>query len=385
VRGFQPHGGVFGGVQSLLTPFVRTPYNIAAQGAGLTPAGYLAALEALRQGKTGEFADRAARATLGTGIYGGGIALAANGHLTGATPEDPSERSTLPPGWQPYSVKVQLPGQDQPTYVKYSHLAGPLGIPLALASATVDAYNDKRPVEPGNVVQRMTNFTGKMAGEGGRYMLDQTMLQGMANLYDAVKEPDRKGENFIEGMSTQFAPYAALSRSIDRALGTGPRDPHGFMDALEATYPGLSGRVQPRLDSLGRPVQETQTGLGALLSPARYGVRQADPTLAALSGADQGIGATPKSLKGFDLSTEEQQRIFPAQAGYYIQQSVQAMAERPDYQAMTTDEKRTVMARVIARAREQAFADLYSTWSPEERQRRQALNQERTAAEARQY
>jgi len=377
--------GIAGNAFSLIAPFVRTPYNIAAQGAGLTPLGYAGALTALAKGDTGEFADRAARATLGTGILGGAYALAKNDHLTGAMPTDPSERSTLPPGWQPYALKLNLPGQDQPTYVKYSNLAGPIGVPLALASAMVDAERDNRYVEPGNVVQRMSNYTGRMAGSFGKYMLDQTMMQGLGAVYDAVNEPERKGENFLESMAGQFAPYAAMTRSLDRALGTGPRDPHGILDALEAAYPGLSGLVQPRRDALGREVRETQTGLPAIISPARYGIEQDDPTLRALAAADQGIGAAPTSMRGFDLTPEERQRVFPAQAGYYIQQAVQDMASRPDYQARDRDTQQTIMARVIEQARAQAFADLYNSWSPEERLRRQEMNRQRTAAEARPY
>src|SRR5215831_12246834 len=249
---------------SMIMPFVRTPWNVAAQGAGLTPLGYLGALKAAANGERGEAVDRAARATLGTGILGGATMLGANGYLTGGTPTDPSEKSSLEPNWQPYALRV--PHEDGSSmYIKYSNM-GPVGVPLAAGAILGDAYKHAQaqgqqglPLDAGQTVFKMT-------GGMGRYMIDQTMLQGLANTLDMLGDPERKAQNFFEGLTTQFAPYAALGRQLDRALGTGPRDTRegfqGLLDAVLSSYPGASGLVPQRLDPLGRNVQEEQTGLG---------------------------------------------------------------------------------------------------------------------------
>lgn len=369
LRGFGPRSGGVGAAQALVMPFVRTPWNVAAQGAGMTPFGYAAALRAAARGERGEAVDRAARATLGTGILGLGVALGANGYLTGAMPRDPGERSTLPPGWQPYSVRI--PHADgTATYAKYSSLGG-VGVPLAAGALMAEAMRDGRPMDPGSVTARMVSGLG-------RYMVDQTMLQGMANLIDAITEPERKGENFLEGMATQFAPYAALGRQLDRALGTGPRDPHGMIDAVLAVYPGASSLVRPRLDALGREVPETQTGLGAFASPVRYGQEVNDPTLRTLRQTDVGIGPAPKAYRGIQL-TEAEQREFEAIAGKNIQTAISAVSGDRDVQRMSLPERQEVYRRAVERARAVAGATIASRFSESEIQRRVAAEKQRLA------
>lgn len=345
---FAQREGLGGIGTSLILPFVRTPYNIAAQGVGMTPLGFGGAAIKAAQGDRGAAADMAARASLGTGIMLGGYAL--GDHLTGAAPSDPLERSTQPPGWQPYSVKIG------DKYIKYSQL-GPMGVPLAVAAATHDAQRAGLPQDPSSVA-------GRFAGGLGRYMADQTMLQGMSNLIDAITQPERKGENFIEGMSTQFAPYAALGRQVDRALGTNPRDPHGVLDALEASYPGLSGNVRPRQDALGRP-QPVTSGLGAF-APMTYSTQRDDPLLRVLHENDVGIDSPPKDVQSMSLTDQEQQQ-FAALAAPYIQDAVTRAQSRPDWNGLDIEQKRTLLRAAVASGRTAAGTSLLRQLTPAER------------------
>jgi len=368
VQALQSRQGPLGLAQSLVMPFVRTPYNVAAQGLGMTPAGYFGAARSIARGDTGEFADRVARATVGTGVMGIGSALAANGHLTGAMPTDTTERSTLPPGWQPYSVKIDTPGG--PAYVKYSNL-GPIGVPLALAASTHDAIRSGQPMDP-------TAIGGRFVGGFGRYMVDSTMLQSMSNLLDAINQPERKGENFLESIASQFAPYGGLGRQLDRALGTSPRDPHGILDAMEAAYPGLSGNVRPRLDTWGQPVQQTQSGLGAFASPLSYGMEGNDPYLRVLHENGVGIDAAPKDWQTMDL-TDQEQRQFPALAAPVIRQAIDRVTSRPDWNQLTPSQRQTALRAAVSAGHAAAGATILRNLTPAERQARHAQNVARTA------
>jgi len=368
VQALQSRQGPLGLAQSLVMPFVRTPYNVAAQGLGMTPAGYFGAARSIARGDTGEFADRVARATVGSGIMGAGMALAANGHLTGAMPTDPSERSTLPPGWQPYSVKIDTPGG--PAYVKYSNL-GPLGVPLALAASTHDAIRDGQPMDP-------TAIGGRFVGGFGRYVVDSTMLQSMSNLLDAINQPERKGENFLESIASQFVPYGALGRQLDRALGTSPRDPHGILEAMEAAIPGLSGNVRPRLDTWGAPVKQTQTGLGAFVSPLSYGMEGNDPYLRVLHENDVGIDTPPKAWQTMDL-TEDEQRQFAALAAPVIRQTIDRATSRSDWNQLTPSQRQAALRAAVSAGHAAAGATILRNLTPAERQARHAQNAARNA------
>lgn len=362
--------GLQGFLQSMVMPFVRTPYNVAAQGLGMTPAGVVGVIEAAARGERGEAVDRVGRMMVGTGIMGGGLALAANGHLTGAMPRDASERSVLPPGWQPYSLKLNLPGKQDPVYIKYSNL-GPVGVPLALAAVTQDTILAGKYVNPSDVV-------GRFVGGMGRFMIDSTMMQGMANVMDAIDDSEHKGENFLEGVVQQFVPYAALGRQIDRALGTSPRDVHGVMDSIFAQYPGLSGLVDERLDALGRPVKETQTGIGQFISPARYAFETDDPVLRELRMADVGIGQAPKAFRGIALTPEEQ-REFQRIAGEYITRQMPSVQAVKGYANQTPTQRQELLRRLVEVARTNAGGQIVRRFTPDEIRNRIAQERERTA------
>jgi hypothetical protein len=293
-----------------------------------------------------------------------------HGFLTGAMPTDTGARSALPEGWQPYSVRIPK-ADGTSTYVRYSNV-GPVGVPLALAAAAADAKRHQLPGDAGSLV-------GRFSAGFGRYMVDQSMLQGLGNFIDAALDPEHKAENFEEGMATQFAPYGALGRQLDRALGTGPRDPHGVLDALQATYPGLSGRVQPRLNSLGEEVPETQTGIGQFASPFRYSQERENVALGALRGADVGVGAPPTTLRGARL-TDQERRQYQALAGRYIQERIQELASEPGWDQLPLDERQLILARAVEIQRRRAQGDMLTGMSDEEFFRRRDEEDRRNAA-----
>jgi hypothetical protein len=133
---------------------------------------------------------------------------------------------------------------------------------------------------------------------------------------NAVLEPQRFGERYVEGLATQFAPYGALGRQVQRALGMSQRDPQGAIEALLATYPMTAEQVPPRTDVLGEEVRSAQTGAAAFVSPLRYDVEQPEPVREAFRGASVGLSSPPKALQSpyaqgmeVQLTREEQERF----------------------------------------------------------------------------
>ena len=409
-------------LKSIVFPFVRTPYNVAAQGVGLTPAGFLGAArsnakaggetriaaEARSQLATlldggaggelanadlstlagrarargmndqfselisraqmaehaagqhgGEAADRAARALLGTLIMGGATKLALDGNLTASAPEDATERSTLPTGWQPWAVKV---GNG---YYKYNNLGG-VGVPLGIAASMVDQAKRGSfdPANPGKAVAGLAK--GPLS-----YLTDTTMLSQLKSVSDAISGTGNALEGLAESTASSYLPYSAAGRQIQRIAGVPTRDPNNVVDALEATYPGLSGMVQEKLDPLGRTTRPTQTGIGAALSPVTYGVSPDDPTLADLHAASTGIAAAPTSVSGIPITPQEQRQL-QRRAGIYIQQLVPELQADPEYQKLSPLEQQAAMRRVVESARQSAGADVIGTLSDAELTKRDA-------------
>lgn len=292
----------------IILPFIKTPINIVAQGMEMTPLGVASVIKDARAGRVGDATDTAARALFGTALMAGAGSMAMNGMMTGGYPEDAKARSTLPPGWQPYSVKIG------DRYFSYGNL-GPIGIPLSAAVIMAEAQKQGKPIASGETVMKL-----------GKYMGDQTFMRGLSDFVKAFNDPTRYGENVVENLATQFTPYAALGRQVQRAMGMAQKDPHGAMDALLATYPMTAGQVADRTDSRGRTVMPSQTGVEAFVSPVRVSREEPDQVLAVLRKAGIGIGAPPKTLVTADgrsvTLTPKQQQQFKQLLYSEIQQNI---------------------------------------------------------------
>lgn len=298
-------------------PFVKTPYNVAAQGSGMTPAGYASAIKAAKDGQTGEAIDRAVRATAGTlGLYAG-FQLAAGGYLTAGYPEEASERSTLPVGWKPYALRV--PKDDGAVYVPVSML-GALSVPLGMAASLTDAY--EKGVEDADLKKAAFRAIQGV----GEYMLDLSALQGISAIGEMIRAPERKLEAFLENLTASAVPYSALSRQVQQAAGVAQRDPQGPHEAFLAAIPGLSGLIREKQTPLGDAKRLEPTGVMALVTGLRIGVEEDEPTLAVLRAARLSVPAPADEIDGIKLDDADK-RALRERAGELIRRNLRGMSE----------------------------------------------------------
>ncbi|MEK7382477.1 MAG: hypothetical protein AAB262_04240, partial [Elusimicrobiota bacterium] len=217
---------------SQLVPFVKTPWNIAAQGIERTPLGLKAVIDDAKAGRVGPATDKAARVVFGTMVGALGYGLAENGVLTGGPPPGDDERSTLPTGWKPWSVRSTIGGT---TYYTPIVFMGNLGVPLAIGATLSDLRKHGVTGTTDQVMQSVVAI--------GRYMQDQASLQGFANLIKVMEDPERRAENLAEGVGGQFMLYGGLQRQLQRVLNMPSRDPQGVLEALLAISPITAGAV----------------------------------------------------------------------------------------------------------------------------------------------
>ena len=354
-----PRSGPAGTLLSVALPFVRTPYNLAAQGAGMTPLGYFSAMKAIKEGRRGEAVDRVARATFGTALMIPATMMAAEGHITGAYPEDQAERSTLPPGWRPWSFRVVKP-DGEAVYVPLAFL-GPVSVPMAMAAVAGEAVKGDRPLDE--------KLASRMVAGAGRFMVDQSMLLGFNNAINAIIEPDRYAERYIESLATQVVPYSGAQRQLSQILGIGPRDPNNIIEALEASFIPTMLNVRARTDPLGREVPPGASGIGAAISPLRYSTGRDEPLLSELRRQEVGIPRPAREFRNIPLS-EAEQRAHQEASGRQIEALVREAMADPRYQQASPLEKQAMLQRVIERARAAAAGEVLGGLSREEAERR---------------
>lgn len=241
----------------VVLPFKNTLLNVAAYSFERTPFAPLLASWRADIAAGGARADLAmARTGLGTALMLGGIDLAMSDVITGAGPSDPAQLQHLRrTGWQPYSVKVG------DTYYSYNRL-DPLGMTLALAADTaemmINSAADEKDIE--KVIQ-----AGTLAIASS--VTSETYAQGIAQLFDAVSDPDRYGEAWFNKLAGTIVPsgVAAVARMEDPFL----REANSMVDAIKRRTPGQSEGLPLVRDLWGRPV-DFRSGYGAafdFLSP----------------------------------------------------------------------------------------------------------------------
>ena len=285
-------------------PFVRTPYNIVAQGMGLTDVGALAGViqDVVQKKSARHIEQRLARAVLGTAVTAWATADYADGVLTGPYPSDQNEASTLPPGWRPWSRKFEVFGE---TYYYPIVVLGPFAVPAVYAILRAEAIKKGKDAWS-------SEWAGDVAMGVGRYAEQETFLEGLGALSKVFDQ--RRGEvemgRHIEQIVSQYSPHVlgggGLGREIQRITGMPARDPEGGWEAMLATHPLTAGQVRPRQDVIGR---EQSMGLGG---PAgafiRAGVEDDAPVIAAFRSANQGLpSAGPKSI--IDPATKQVVRL----------------------------------------------------------------------------
>lgn len=298
---------------SVAVPYIKTPYNIVAQGLGMTPAGVIPLIQDIRAGKPmAERERRVSRMLIGGGVMAWASLENMAGLNTGGYPEKESERSTLPPGWRPYSRKVQVGGQ---TYYVPLAMLGPVGIPAMISVLATEQY------KKGN------GFTGEMAAkfaEGvGQLAEDQTFLRSISDATEALSKGGNTAMNYVERQASQFSPHVigggGIGRRVQAIMGQPTRDPDGVVQAWLATLPygdqaakalGVDP-AQVRRDVIGRPQVSNPSGAAALV-PIRASVEHDAAIIRAYRQAGEGLPrAAPKSIR--DPDTERSIVLTPRQ------------------------------------------------------------------------
>lgn len=346
IRNLPPAGQA---VVSGFVPFIRTPYNLVAQGVGMTPAGIVPMIRDIRAGKPARgVEERVARMAIGTAVMGVSAWDYLSGNLTGPRPESEAERSTLPPGWREWSRKVTLPNGE----VQYIPLAslGPLAIPSVISILIAEGVKQGKGA--------MTPERAAEIGLGmGQFASDQTFLRGVSDLAGIFDRGGSKIENAVENLVTQLSPHAlgggAIGRQIQQIMGMPQRDPEGAIEALLATHPLTADRVPVRRDVVGRPVQTTPGGVQTAIAPFRASVERDLPVIRAYRAAKEGLPmAAPKQAR--DPYTGETRTLNRSQQARWRIEFGQALRNGWDGAGQPTDAK--TLRKIESDARDAALS-----------------------------
>jgi hypothetical protein len=274
----------------LVVPFIRTPTNLLAFVTDRNPVGRMYDwVQAARAGDKEAVAEATGRLATGTLLYTTGIALAANGMVTGRGPKDPELRKQLlASGWMPYSFRFG------DTYVSYGR-NDPIATFLGLVADTFEIASntyDPSPEDQDAVMQIATAVIGSVANN----VTNKSYLRGIVTTLGALTGD----ENDFKRLQRQYA--GALVPNVFAQAETYGMDPdirevRSMMDAIRARLPGYGDSVDKVRNALGEPLKGNE-GWGSMFLPGTASSRTKDPVKRELADSLISVGAPRSTLPG---------------------------------------------------------------------------------------
>jgi len=237
----------------IVFPFIRTPTNILKYSFGeRTPLGLLSKnirADLAAEGARGQLART--KMALGTAAMLTAMDMVYSGHLTGGGAPDARSRDGMRrQGIQPWSIKVG------DRYYQYSRVGG-VGEILALGANIGEfAMWSLRETEDPTEIDEVMSAAALSFGE---IFINKTYMQGLANVVEAVQDPERYGTNYVEKLAGSLVPsgVAQVARASDPYL----KEVNGMLEAVQSKTPGWGKGLPNVRDFWGREI-EYRSGIG---------------------------------------------------------------------------------------------------------------------------
>ena len=240
----------------LTMPFKNTPINLLTYAAERSPMAPLVKEWRADMAAGGARADLAmARTATGSMVMLGMIDAALSGDITGKGPSKVAERQNwMRQGNQEYSVK------SGDRWYSYSRL-DPIGMTVGMAADIAEAMTnaDKQMVKGGDTYNAMEEAVIASMFSVAKNVTSKTYMQGVAQFFDAVADPDRHGERYFQRLAGSFVPagVANAARQVDPYMRTAETT----VAAMQKRLPYWSEDLPLYRDLWGRPVSY-QSGFG---------------------------------------------------------------------------------------------------------------------------
>lgn len=239
-------------------PFVQTPMNIFKQGIEYSPLGFLT----IRKNANPRL--QLSKALVGSTVMAGAAGLAMSGLTTWSVPGGEKQRQLFyEAGMQPYSIKIG------DKWVAYSKL-GPLAYPIAMAAAFKYNFSDQNKAMTDANTEKIMKSLGGIAG----FFSDQSYVQGIGDLIDAVRGEDYAMTRAFTNIPRQLIPLTAFQSWVNQLIDPTFRKSENIIDDFQKNVIGLSRYAPAYTTSTGAESKRELRGINAL-SP--FAVREEKP------------------------------------------------------------------------------------------------------------
>lgn len=325
-----------------ILPFFKTPINLFKWSASRNPISSVPVnWKSIVGASAGQRADALARVSLGQIISAGIFYEALQGNITGRLSGDYRKREAkMRQGIQPYSIKLGN------KYLSYRSLE-PVASWIGMMANFAEIANEENRFD--------TNKTAIAIAETIKMMKDQSFLQGISVLFDALDDPENYAERFVQDSLASHIPSGVsyLARLQDPVV----RDPNSIPEAIKSKLPYFSKTVEPKLDVWGRPITREGTLAERALLPGGTMTSKPDLTESELLSLDYYPRRITKSYRSIKLTTKERNLVTRAE-GTIAKELLDQAVQTKEYQGMNPEEQYEYLNKIIMKVRKEVRAGI---------------------------
>jgi len=240
-------------ILKFIVPFIRTPINLIKFAGSRSPLGLLSADIRGAIAGGGARGDLAlARIIMGSGLAMVMVDMALKGRITGAGPSLKPLAKTWRRTHVPFSVRIG------DTWYSYNR-TDPFGLIIGAAASYAEVFGV-------HTVEENGEFIAAIALAGSKSVFNKTWMRGPAEFLDAMTQPDKFGERYIEQNIGSFL-VPTLAAQTARVIDPVWRQVNDISDAIRARTPGYSKDLLAMVNLWGQDIL-LEGGLGPdIVSP----------------------------------------------------------------------------------------------------------------------
>ncbi len=327
-----------------VVPFLRTPANLVKYGLERSPlAIFNVPMWKNVMLRNPHASDQIARWVLGSGMAAGLAYYVADGKITGPAPRYSAERDAFyREGKQPYSIKIG------DKWVSYQRIE-PFNQAISQVAAVIEAINDEETentvIEKGAqaVATIMQNF------------ISQTYMSGIANIIQAIEDPEGSGAYMLQGLASGLVPYSGALRGVTQAMDPTIRSARNIPEAIYKEIPGMTERVREKRNVFG----EVQVRETPFFSPINISIEDKDPVNIELKRLGINIG-NPSRMIGTTKLDDNQYYNYQIIVGQTIKKALDEAIKTTKYKNIKkAEDKADYLDKIIRDSRVEA-RDVYS-------------------------
>lgn len=344
------------GAVEVIAPFTRVPSAFISRVIDYTPVGIIKTIGsqvAKKEFNQRQLAEAIGEATTGSALVWLGAQLAQGGKLSGDYPTDPKTQAIWrAEGITPNSIKID--GQ----WLNLNYL-GPIGLLFGAGKNIVDAG------ATGDRNQAAAAIAGL-----GKGLLGQSFLQGFSGFSDAIKDPQRNLQSFINSQSGSIVP--AAFNDLGNLTDDLQRQANSPIEAMKARLPFLRESLLPKIDAFGNDLKQASGSVDAALNPLKPSDTKTSALLTELDrlNADgEKVFPTIKKVIGQGSNatklTPAQQRERQQYVGANLQPLWLDIINNPAYSGLPIDEQKKALSNALSDVNTAADRVMLAKYDPE--------------------